>query len=112
MGARCLWNDGRNYGTKTDIRFYQSVAAAAPAWPACATNTHLAYNDLLRAVRSCGERCYVDIASLSNINVIRAELRGAIEGWLVGKPASARLILRVTEGFPVARRAIRGEIDC
>ena len=111
MGASCWFTNGRRYGTKTDLRYYWWTTAANPAYPACATNTHLAYNELLRAVRSCGNRCFVDIASLSNINVVRAELRGAIEGWLAGKPASARLILRVTEGFPVANgNAISDEI--
>jgi hypothetical protein len=112
MGASCWFPDGRRYGTKTDLRWYASTVAAAPAFAACATNTHLAYNELLRAVRTCGNRCYVDIASLSNINVVRAELRGAIEGWLVGKPDSARLILRVTEGFFFQNgAAISGEVD-
>lgn len=42
----------------------------------------------------------------------RNELRASIAAWLVGKPANARLVLRVTEGFPVAHdSSIEGESD-
>jgi hypothetical protein len=101
IGAPCAMPDGRSYGVMTDLGPYWSTTAPAPAFPACATNTHLAYNELLNAVRTCGNRCFVDVASLSNIDGIHDRLRGAIEGWLADKPPEARLILRITEGFPV-----------
>jgi hypothetical protein len=113
LGQRCNAADGRAYGTRTDLRYYQYTGpGAVVAFPACATNTHLAYNDLLRDVQTCGNQCFVDIASLSNIDVIRTELRASIGVWLAGKPDDARLILRITEGFWFSRRgAISGEVD-
>lgn len=99
VGAPCTMMDGRSYGFMTDLGPFWSTTAPAPPYPACATNTHLAYNELMRAIRTCGNHCYVDIASLSDINGVSDRLRGAIQGWLVGKPADARLILRVTEGY-------------
>src|SRR5215813_9583599 len=60
---------GVKRGILTDIADYMRVPFANfPTlnftWPACATNTHLMYNELLQAVRTCGRRCFVDIASL------------------------------------------------
>ena len=112
IGTPCAYMNGRTYGTVQDIRYYWSTQAAAPAYKACATNTHLMYNDILQAVRECGEQCFVDIASLEHVEGIRRELRGSIAAWLVGKPNGARMVLRLTEGYISSHAsAIRDSID-
>jgi hypothetical protein len=106
------WNQTRTRGVVSDIRYYWWNQIATPIRKACATNMHQMYNEILRAVRQCGNRCFVDIASLSNIDVIRSELRWSIQAWAQNKPANAHLILRVTEGFVGSNgSAIAGQID-
>lgn len=103
IGTPCTIG-GRNYGTVQDLRFYWAMVANAPAYLACATNTHRMYEERLAAIRNCGNQCFVDLASLydgpSGISAVRGPLIGAIQGWLAGKPADARLVIRVTIGFP------------
>ena len=65
-------------------------------------NTAAMVTELLQSIRTCGERCYVDLASLNKIDGVRNWVAGAIQDWTVGKPATARLILRITIGYAVA----------
>lgn len=100
-GTACKKDDNRIYGRVWDIRYLWSVTRDTPPYRGCATNTHLMYNRLLQAVRECGPVCFVDVASLSNIELISSELRGAIGGWIVNNKIydNPRLVLRITEGI-------------